>query len=69
MRRFSVRENTAALLIAADHHVICDIHRADKAHAETVLGHEGKADAQIKDIAGLHLMELFDDVSVVLGII
>ena len=41
-----------ALAVAAEHHVVHDVHVAHQTHAQTVLGHEGEADAQLTDLQG-----------------
>ena len=49
-RRTAIRPEEAALLVAADHHVVHNIHRPDQTHAQSILRHEGELNAQPTDL-------------------
>ncbi len=52
MATFSKEKHRFPLVIASEHHVVDNVHIADKTHAEVVLRNKGKADAEISDSKG-----------------
>ena len=39
-----------SVVVSAEHHVVSDVHGADKSHSETVLRNEGQVDPEIPDL-------------------
>ena len=48
------------LSVAAEHHIVNQIHVADQAHAESVLRHKGKAHAQLPDLERRFVAQVHD---------
>ena len=48
----SVKEERDALSVRAEHHVVGDIHVADKPHAQSVFGDKRESHAKLSDLNG-----------------
>ena len=57
-RVVAVQKNARALVVAAEHHVVDDVHISHEAHAETVLGNERQPDAELTDLLRILADEL-----------
>ena len=45
-------------MIASEHHIIDNIHIADKAHTEPVFGNKGKPNAELADLSGRFIAKI-----------
>ena len=50
LRLFPLQEETLAAAVAAEHHIVHNVHIAHKTHTQPVLRHEGKPDTQLPDL-------------------
>ena len=57
---FTVKEHRMPLAVAAEHHIVGDIHVTDKPHAEAILGYEGKANTKLTDLTGRFVTQIHD---------
>ena len=59
LRVFAVCDRPFSVPIAAQHHIVRQVHAADEPHAEAVFRHERERDAEILDLERMHAGELF----------
>lgn len=59
LRIFSVEEDGFALAVASQHHIVDDVHIAYQPHAQTVLGDKGKAHAELPNLHGRFIAEVY----------